>query len=103
VVDRVLASRLRPTAIFTSNPETSLGCCTCCCAQVQVPEEMAMVAGWDDEFLAHTVPSIARYRVEGVAPGRKLAQMAADLAHGPGKARALRVLPKFVPGGTLGA
>ena len=55
MVDRVLASRLRPAAISTSNPETSLGVlCVLLRAQVQVPEEMAMVAGWDDEFLAHT-------------------------------------------------
>ena len=105
VVTRLLATRPRPTGIFTSSPETSLGVlCVLLRAQVRVPEEMALVAGWDDEFLGHAVPSIARYRVEGVALGRKLAQMAADLlAHGPGKARALRVLPKFVPGGTLGA
>jgi hypothetical protein len=105
VVERLLATQPRPTAIFTSSPETSLGVlCVLLRAQLRVPEEMALVAGWDDEFLGHTVPSIARYRVEGAALGRKLAQVLTDLfAHGPGKARALRVLPKFVPGGTLGA
>jgi DNA-binding LacI/PurR family transcriptional regulator len=104
VVTRLLATRPRPTGIFTSSPETSLGVlCVLLRAQVRVPEEMALVAGWDDEFLGHAVPSIARYRVEGVALGRKLAQMAADLlAHGPGKARALRVVPKFVSRETPG-
>ena len=105
VVEGLLAERTRPSAIFTSNPDTSLGVlCVLLRAQVKVPEEMALVAGWDDQFLAHTVPSIARYRVEGVALGRKLAQLFTDLlANGPGKARGLGVLPKFVPGGTLGA
>ena len=105
VVDRLLAERPRPTAIFTSNPETSLGVlCVLLRARVRVPEEVALLAGWDDQFLAHTVPSIARYRVEGVALGRKLAQLFTDLlANGPGKTRRLGVLPKFVPGGTLGA
>ena len=103
-VEELLAERSLPMGLYASCPEDCLTVlCVLLSARVRVPGEVALIAGWDDHFLRHAVPSIAAYRADGVELGRKLAQLIADLLlHGPGKGRHQRVLPKFVPGGTLG-
>ncbi len=104
VVEELIAGPARPTGFYASCPEDCLSVlCVLLRAGIRVPDEAALIAGWDDHFLRHTVPSTACYRADGIELGRKLAQLIADLLlHGPGKARHQRVLPKFVPGGTLG-
>ena len=104
VVEGLLSGKAGPNGFYASCPEDCLSVlCVLLGAGVRVPDGVALISGWDDHFLAHAVPSVARYRAEGAELGRKLAQLITDLlAHGPGKARHQRVLPKFVPGGTLG-
>ena len=105
LVEGLIAERAPLAGFYASCPEDCLSVlCVLLGARVRVPETVALISGWDDHFLHHAVPSVACYRADGVELGRKLAQLLADLLlHGPGKARHLRVLPKFVPGGTLGA
>lgn len=103
-LDLLLAARPRPTAFFSNCPEH---CLTVLChlqnAGLRVPADIAILSGWDNEFLRYSVPSFAHYRVDGSELGRKAAALLAELLRdGPGKTRALRVLPKFVPGETLG-
>lgn len=104
VVADLLSGPSRPNGFYASCPEDCLSVlCVLLGAGVRVPDEIALIAGWDDHFLSHAVPSIARYRADGAELGRKLAQLISDLLmHGPGKGRHQRVLPRYVPGGTLG-
>lgn len=101
----LLAGRPRPTAFYSGCPEH---CLTTLChllqAGLRVPEDAAIISGWDDQFLRYAAPSVAHYRVDGAELGRKAATLLLDLlSEGPGKVRTVRVLPKFVPGESLGA
>lgn len=103
-LDGLLAARPRPTAFYSGCPEH---CLTVLChlqsAGLRVPADIAILSGWVDEFLRYSVPSFAHYRVDGSELGRKAAALLTELLRdGPGKTRTLRVLPKFVPGETLG-
>jgi DNA-binding LacI/PurR family transcriptional regulator len=69
----------------------------------RVPEEVAVISRVDDQYLAYSVPSVARYKVDGERMGRRAAELLLDqIHHGPGKIRSIRLLPEFVPGETLG-
>lgn len=104
-IGSALALRPRPTAFFSSSPEsclTILG--TLLQAGLRVPEDAALIAGWADYFLECSVPTIACYKADGADMGRRAAKVVLDLLkHGPGKLRRVRILPEFIPGGTLGA
>jgi DNA-binding LacI/PurR family transcriptional regulator len=103
LLKRLLAARPHPMGFFVSDFATSL---TTLCYLIhkgyRVPEQAALVCGWDDFCLQHTYPSIASYRADGVKLGRRLASSLLNLVqHGPGKVRAVRVLPEFVSGGSM--
>ncbi|MCX8155734.1 MAG: substrate-binding domain-containing protein [Verrucomicrobiae bacterium] len=70
---------------------------------LRVPEDVAVISRVDDQYLAYSIPSVARYRVDGERMGRRAAELLLDqIQHGPGKIRSIRLLPEFVPGETLG-
>lgn len=61
-----------------------------------------MLAGWDDWLLDFTVPTMARYRNDEKARGRKIGDLIlSQIRHGPGKVRSVLLMPEFVPGGTV--
>lgn len=101
---KLLVMHPRPSAFYASSPECGLTTlCHLSAARLNIPEDAAIIAGWDDEFLDHTLPTIARYRVNPIKYGRKIAAMVLDqLQHEPGKIRKVGVLPEFVKGGSLG-
>lgn len=69
----------------------------------RVPEDVAVISRLDDQYLAYSIPSVARYRVDGERMGRRAAELLLDqIHHGPGKIRSVKLLPEFVPGETLG-
>ena len=102
-LDELLASRPRPTAFFSSSPENCLSTlCHLLNAGLRVPDDAAIISGWDDLCLHHAIPSIAHYRADGAKAGRKLATMLLDLLrHGTGKLLTIPILPEFIPGGTF--
>lgn len=104
-VERLLAAAPRPDGFYTTCPEDCLSVfCVLLRSRLRVPEEAALIAGWDDHFLRHAVPSIACYRTDGVVLGRKLSQMLSKLLLSDSiGVRNLPVLPRFVGGETLGS
>src|SRR5262249_6140528 len=103
-LDRLLSARPRPTGIISTCPEH---CVTVLChllnAGLRVPDDVSIVSGSDDEFLEFALPRLARYRFDGMKIGRKAGTILLDLIqHGPGKLSTASVLPRFVPGETLG-
>jgi DNA-binding LacI/PurR family transcriptional regulator len=102
-LDSLLAAHPQPTAFFSHCAEH---CLTTLChlqnAGMRIPDQAAILAGWDDLSLAYTVPEISRYRIDGVKVGRQAATLLLDaLKHGPGEFRAVRIVPEFVRGGTI--
>lgn len=70
---------------------------------LRVPQDVAVISRLDDQYLTYSIPSVARYRVDGERMGRRAAELLLDqIQHGPGKIRSVRLLPEFVPGETLG-
>ena len=103
VLRKLLAKHPRPSAFYAPSPECGLTTlCHLSAAGLRIPQEAAIVVGWDDEFLDHTLPTIARYRVNPTKYGRKIAAVILDrLQHEPGKVRKVGILPEFVNGGSL--
>lgn len=102
VLRKILAMRPRPSAFYASSPECALTTlCHLSAAKLNIPKEAAIIVGWDDEFLDHTLPTIARYRVDPIKYGRKIAAVVLDQLHAPGKIRKVSILPEFVNGGSL--
>ncbi|BCU78080.1 GntR family transcriptional regulator [Luteolibacter sp. LG18] len=104
-VRNLLATRPNPTAYLCAAPEMALTLlCHLLASGIKVPAQASVISLWDDNFLAHTHPAIARYHTSGKSLGRHIGRMLLDLMrHGPGKARNIPVTPEFIPGGTLGA
>lgn len=104
VLRKLLAVHTRPSAFYPSSPESGLTTlCHLSAAGLNIPKEAAIIAGWDDEFLDHTLPTIARYRVDPIKYGRKIAAVIlGQLQHEPNKIRKVGILPEFVKGGSLG-
>lgn len=102
-LDRIITSKPRPTGFYSGCPEH---CLTTLChlmnAGLRIPADAEIISGWDDLCLHYSVPTIAHYRIDGAKLGRKAAAMLLDmLKHGPGKMRSVKILPEFVPGGTI--
>ena len=102
-LDHLLVTRPRPTAFFSNCAEhsiTILGHLQN--AGLRIPQDAAIISGWDNPFLDHAVPSIARYRIDRARTGRKIIGLLLDvLRNGTGKCTRVKVLPDFVPGGTF--
>ncbi len=102
-LDQLLVERPRPDAYFTNCPEHAV---TLLChlrnAGVAVPEEAAILCGWDDPFLDHAVPSIGRYRIDHARAGRRTGEMLLEvIRHGAAASSRVPILPDFVPGDSL--
>ncbi len=103
-LDQILTMRPRPTGYFTASSECSLtALCYFLGHGLRIPEAAAIIAGWSDEYMDQTIPTLARYRVDGMKLGRKLGRLFVEaLTRGAGKGRSIRILPDFVNGGTFG-
>ncbi|MES2923905.1 MAG: substrate-binding domain-containing protein [Verrucomicrobiota bacterium] len=100
----LMASRPRATAYLTGSPGIAITVlCHLLSAGIRVPTDAAVIALWDDVDLDVTFPTIARYRTDGKVMGRKIGHKIIDLIrHGPGKVRAMPMVPEFVAGESIG-
>lgn len=105
VLRKLLKMRPCPNAFYAASPKCALTTlCHLSAARLNIPKEAAIIAGWDDEFLDHTLPTIARYRVDPIKYGRKIAAvLLAQLQNGRGNIRRVGILPEFVNGDSLGS
>jgi DNA-binding LacI/PurR family transcriptional regulator len=103
-LDKLLAARPRPTGFFSTCPEHCLAIlCHLQYAGLRIPEDAAILSGWDDLCVHYAVPTIAHYSIDDGKAGRKTAMVLLDLLkHGSGKLSTVHILPEFKTGGSLG-
>lgn len=69
---------------------------------VRVPEDVAVIARDDDQFLDHVSPQVARYRVSPEIFARRLGRTVLRLVEtGLADAKPVRLMPQFFPGETV--
>lgn len=70
---------------------------------LRLPQDAVVISRDSDHFLEHFSPALARYVSDPEAHARRLARAALQLAQGsPGKTRAIRLMPEFLRGESLG-
>ena len=68
----------------------------------RIPQDVAVISRDDDPFFQYTTPAVARYAIDQTHFARRLAMAARQLAEtGTLPARAIRLMPQFVPGETV--
>jgi DNA-binding LacI/PurR family transcriptional regulator len=70
---------------------------------IRFPKEAALIARDHDSFLAHAVPSVARYQADPVLFAHKLSRVVLEMASGgDARPREYRIIPRLLSGETLG-
>jgi len=70
---------------------------------VKVPQDMALISRDDDPVLQHVVPTVARYATDPALFARKLCRIVLEVSRsGVIRPRDHRLIPRFLPGETLG-
>jgi len=93
----------RPTAVIATRAVDSLTIFTRFLQSgVRVPRDVSMVSLFDDFFLTRVTPPIARYACNNTTFARRLGRLVIQMAGSRTRPRSVRVLPDFVPGGTMG-
>ncbi len=104
-VGQRLARAPRPTALLVSQPAhllTVLGALAQ--AGVAVPGDVSLISRDSESFLPFVVPTVARYEIAPSSLARNLSRQVLLILgpRGPA-ARAVRLMPRFVRGATLGS
>ena len=101
---QLMTAAARPTALLVSQPAhmlTVLG--TLAQAGVTVPGGVSLIARDSESFLPFVVPTVARYEIAPANLARNLSRQVLLMLGPRGRAgQAVRLMPKFVPGRTLG-
>ncbi len=94
----------RPTALFVTKSHAVPAVLTILPRLgLQIPRDLSVICREDDPFLGFLVPAVARYSSDASAIARRLALALTRLAAGqPVKATHERIMPRFVPGQSLG-
>jgi DNA-binding LacI/PurR family transcriptional regulator len=99
-----LTPAARPTALLVSQPAhmlTVLG--TLAQAGISVPGGVSLIARDSESFLPFLVPTVARYEIAPANLARNLSRQVLAMLGPRGRTeQAVRLMPKFVPGATLG-
>lgn len=100
----LIACRPRPTGYVVAASETAITVlCHLQSAGIRVPSAASVIAMWDDALLDSTFPTMARYRTNGKAYGRKAAEILLDLIrNGAGSVWTQSIVPEYVAGGSVG-
>ena len=68
----------------------------------RIPQDVAVISRDDDAFFQHATPSVSRYAINQPQFARRLAMAARQLAETSTlPARAIRLMPQFIPGETI--
>ncbi len=103
-LDRLLARAKPPTAFLVSRPTHALTALGHLIQRgLRFPKDAVLIARDHDSFLEHAVPSIARYQTDPIVFGHTLSRVVLEITSG-GNARPqdYRLLPRLLPGQTLG-
>ena len=100
----LLQRRPPPTGFLVSGPKytvTALGFLIR--RGLRLPNDAALIGRDDDSFMEYVVPTVARYATDPTLFARKVSRTVLRLMQGGDvPARDYRVMPRFVPGETLG-
>ena len=102
-LDRLLESKLRPTAFLVSRPTHALTALGHLVQRgIRFPAEAALIARDHDSFLEHVVPSVARYQADPILFAHKISRVVLEMASGgDARSRDYRIIPRLISGKTL--
>jgi len=100
----LLSRQLPPTGFLVSGSKSALTTlCFLMHRGLKLPQDVALISRNHDSFLEEVVPSIARYSCDPTLMARKISRTVLQLVRGDaGEPRQYRIMPRFVPGQTLG-
>lgn len=103
LLDRVLRLPEPPTAFLVARAVNALTVLMHLMRrQRRIPGEVAVISRDDDPVLQSCTPAMTRYRIDPVQLARRLAlAVSRAIEVGAPAARAIRMMPKFVPGETV--
>lgn len=102
---RLLDKGQRPTGILVSNSYAYLATCSLLAQRrLLIPQDISLISRDDDPFLASLAPAPARYVLSPTAIAKKVTASLLRLAgHQTVPPSASRLLPRYTPGGSVGA
>lgn len=103
LLDQALLARRPPTACVVARAAHVLTVITYLAGRgLKIPGDMAVVARDDEPFLAHLVPEVTRYVVNGRQFASTVSKAVRQLAEGGTlPVKAVRLMPEYLRGGTL--
>lgn len=104
LLDRLLKRPAPPTAYVVSKAGHALTLVSHLARRgARLPGDALVVSRDDDPMLAHLVPGVARYAVDQARFARRASRLLLELLQGgPRHGRVELLMPRFVPGETLG-
>jgi LacI family transcriptional regulator len=102
---RLMDQRPAPTALLVANPNHYLTIVSRLSQMGrQVPQQISVVSRDEDPFLSYLLPSPARYVTSAHTLAKSLLRPVLELLEGGGVThRAIRIMPDFIRGDSLGA
>lgn len=101
---RLFSDAAPPTALIVTEPAAAVTAMTWMARRgLRVPEAASIVSLFWDNTLEAVVPAIASYRTGRDALPRQLAEVIRALVDGRAPPRQRPLIPRYVPGGSLGA
>lgn len=93
-----------PTGFLVSSSRNALTTlCFMMHRGLKFPKDLALISRDNDSFLEDVVPTIARYCSDPTLFARKISRVVVQVVQGDaGEPREVRIMPRFVPGQTLG-
>jgi DNA-binding LacI/PurR family transcriptional regulator len=100
----VMQRRPAPTGFLVTDTRYTLSALSYFLRQgLRVPKEVSLISRDSDHFLEYVVPTVARYAADPILFARKVSRVVLRLVEGGDVLpRDYRVMPRFVPGETLG-
>lgn len=101
-LNSLFQSKRPPTGLLVSHPQHLLTAMTHLAKlRLRVPEDVSLICRDDDEFLAHLVPSVARYVISYSDYARRLSHLVFQTATGHLQTRKVLITAKFQRGDSL--
>jgi DNA-binding LacI/PurR family transcriptional regulator len=103
-LDRLLKRPEPPTAFVVAKPAHVLTLVSHLLRRgVRLPEEAVVLSRDDEPFLAHMVPTVARYAADQARFARRASKLVIEMLRGGSRQGPLSLFtPRFIPGETLG-